>query len=161
MSTNDTHGHDAKRLPVHDTVTFEPRDIDIGTIARYLVYLAITIIVALAICIPILKVLTHISEENDTPMAPVRARLNPQQLQQMSRPPEPRLQGVPGHESDPQADMRGKVQADNEANEKYGWVDKSKGIVQIPVSEAMKIIAEKGAVPSSTAAERPAQEKKP
>jgi hypothetical protein len=59
-------------------------------------------------------------------------------------PPEPRLQGVPGHDTDPQEDHRQKVRADNEANEKYGWVDQNAGIAQIPVKEAMKIIAQKG-----------------
>ena len=46
MSTKEHHGHDANGAPVHSDVTFEPRDIDIGTIARYLVYLAITIVIA-------------------------------------------------------------------------------------------------------------------
>jgi hypothetical protein len=59
-------------------------------------------------------------------------------------PPEPRLQGVPGHESDPQVDLRRKIQEDSEANEKLEWIDKSSGVAQIPVKDAMKIIAEKG-----------------
>ena len=71
-------------------------------------------------------------------------------------PPEPRLQGVPGHESDPQADLRKKNQEDGEANEKLEWIDKSGGIAQIPVKDAMKIVAEKGL----TAAPAPAVEKK-
>jgi len=156
MSTKDTHDRDANGLPVHSTVTFEARDIDIGTIARYLIYLAITIVVSLAICVPVLKVLTNMAVENDTPVPPVRAQMNPRQMM----PPEPRLQGLPGHDSDPQADMRNKVLADNEENEKYAWIDKNKGIAQIPVSEAMKVIAERGGVPTPTAAEKPAQEKK-
>ena len=164
MSTKEHNGHEANGVPVHDTVTFEPRDIDIGTIARYLIYLAITIVIALAICVPILKVLTSMAEENDTPVPPVRAEMSQQQLDNMELPPEPRLQGVPGHEADPQQDMREKVAEDMKANDTYGWVDKEKGIVEIPVSDAMKMIAEKGAVPSSpgTAPEKkPAQEKKP
>ena len=80
-----------------------------------------------------------------------------QQLDNQQLPPEPRLQGVPGHLSDPQQEMRNKIQADTAANETYAWVDKEKGIAQIPVSEAMKIIAEKGAVPAPAA---PAPEKK-
>jgi len=32
------------------------------------------------------------------------------------------------------------------------WVDKDKGIAQIPVADAMKIIAQKGAVPAAPAA---------
>jgi hypothetical protein len=40
--------------------------------------------------------------------------------------------------------MRDKIAADTKANESYGWVDEKAGIAQIPVKEAMKIIAEKG-----------------
>ncbi len=71
-------------------------------------------------------------------------------------PPEPRLQGVPGHQTDPQADLRKKNQEDSEANEKLDWIDRSSGIAQIPVKDAMKIIAEKG-LPAGPA---PATEKK-
>lgn len=163
MSTKEHNGHEANGLPVHDTVTFEPRDIDIGTIARYLIYLAITIVIALAICVPILKVLTSMAVENDTPVPPVRAEMSQQQLDNMELPPEPRLQGVPGHEADAQQDMRDKIAADTKANDTYAWVDKEKGIAEIPVSDAMKIIAEKGAVPALPVAapeKKPAQEKK-
>jgi hypothetical protein len=154
MSTEQQHGHEPQGEPFHSTVTFEPRDIDIGTISRYLIYLAITIAVALAICVPILKFLTGMAVDNDTPVPPVRAAMSRQQLDNQELPPEPRLQGVPGHLSDPQQEMRNKIQADNQANESYAWVDKDKGIAQIPVSEAMKIIAERGAVPALSAAEK-------
>jgi len=163
MSTKEQNGHEANGLPVHDTVTFEPRDIDIGTIARYLIYLGLTIVISLVICVPILKVLTSMAVDNDTPVPPVRAEMNQQQLDNMELPPEPRLQGVPGHESDAQQDMRDKVAADMKANNTYGWVDKEKGIAEIPVADAMKIIAEKGAVPPPPAVapeKKPAQEKK-
>ena len=148
MSTREHHGHDANGAPLHSDVTFEPRDIDIGTIARYLVYLAITIAIALAICIPILNVLTKVVAEQDTPMPAIRAEMSQQQRDDTQMPPEPRLQGLPGHESDPQQDMRNKIEADTKANETFAWVDKEKGIAQIPVADAMKIIAEKGAVPT-------------
>ena len=154
MSTEGRHGHQANGEPVHSTVTFEPRDIDIGTIARYLVYLALTIALALVICVPILKYLTGLAVENDTPVPPVRAVMSRQQIENQALPPEPRLQGVPGHLSDPQQDMRNKVQVDTEANETYGWVDRDKGIARIPVSEAMKIIAEKGSVPAPQTMEK-------
>jgi hypothetical protein len=154
MSTEGHHGQPANGEPVHPTVTFEPRDIDIGTIARYLVYLAITIAVALVICVPILKYLTGLAVENDTPVPPVRAAMSRQQIENQALPPEPRLQGVPGHLSDAQQDLRNKIQADTEANQSYGWVDRDKGIARIPVSEAMKIIAEKGSVPAPQTMEK-------
>jgi hypothetical protein len=66
------------------------------------------------------------------------------------------LQGVPGHTNDPQADLREKNKQDTEANETLGWIDQSAGIAQIPVQDAMKMIAEKG-MPGVSAA--PAEKK--
>jgi len=51
---------------------------------------------------------------------------------------------MPGHMDDPQLDLRNKLAADRAANEKFAWIDQKDGIAQIPVKEAMKIIAEKG-----------------
>jgi len=148
MSTKEHHGQDANGAPVHSDVTFEPRDIDIGTIGRYLLYLAITIVIALVICVPILNMLTKYVAEQDTPMPAVRAAMTQQQRDEKQLPPQPRLQGVPGSTNDPQQDMRDKLAADTRANETFAWVDKEKGIAQIPVADAMKIIAERGAIPA-------------
>ena len=152
MSTKENRGHNSNGAPVHSDVTFEPRDIDIATIARYLVYLAITIIIALVICLPILNVLTKYVAEQDAAMPAVRAAMTQQQRDEQQLPPQPRLQGVPGSTNDPQQDMRNKIEADTQANETLAWVDKEKGIAQIPVADAMKIIAETGAVPAASAA---------
>ena len=151
MSTKEQRGHASNGEPSHPDVAYEPRDIDIGTITRYLVYLALTIVIALAICVPLLNVISKEVAEQDPPMPAVRATMTQQQRDQQQWPPNPRLQGVPGHESDPQQDMREKIEADTKANETFAWVDKDKGIAQIPVSDAMKIIAEKGAVPAAPA----------
>jgi len=59
-------------------------------------------------------------------------------------PPEPRLQEMPGHLTDPQEDYRLKIKADVEANNKLEWVDKQSGIAQIPVKDAMQLIVDKG-----------------
>ena len=146
------HGPDG--LPVNRDVTFEARDINVATVVKQLIYLAITIVVALAICVPILKYLTTISAESDPPMAPVRAAMSPEEREMDSLPQEPRLQGVPGHESDGQEDLRRKLKEDNEANETFQWIDKSNGIARIPVKDAMKLIAERAAK-----AEAPAEKK--
>jgi hypothetical protein len=158
MST-DSHnsGHETGELPVHKDVTYEGRDINVGTVVKQLIYLGITIVVALAICVPVLNFLTGMSAENDTPMPPVRAEMSQGARDAMELPPEPRLQGVPGHENDAQQDLRDKIAADTAANESIGWVDKASGVAKIPVSEAMKIIAEKAGKSSAA----PAQEKKP
>jgi len=149
----ETHnsGHGPGDAPLNETVTFEPRDINVGTVTKQLIYLGLTILIALLICVPILKVLTGMASENDTPMPPVRAEMGASERERMSLPPEPRLQGVPGHTEDPQQDMRDKIAADTAVNESIGWVDKANGIAKIPVSEAMKIVAEKGGMASSSA----------
>src|SRR5260370_24232540 len=112
----------------HETVIFEPRDINVATVAKQLIYLGLTIVIALLICVPVLKVLTGMASENDTPMAPVRAEMGAGERERISLPPEPRLQGVPGHTADAQQDMRDKIAADTAANESIGWVDKANGI---------------------------------
>jgi hypothetical protein len=153
MSTEKHNGGQSNGdKPFHETVTFEPRDINVATVAKQLIYLGLTIVIALLICVPILRFLTGMAAENDAPMAPVRAEMNSAERERMSLPPEPRLQGVPGHTADAQQDMRDKVAADMAANESVGWVDKANGIAKIPVSDAMKIIAEKGGAASPNAA---------
>src|SRR6202022_1356501 len=74
-------------------------------------------------------------------------------------PPEPRLQGTSMHGTDPQFDLRQKMQQDTQANEKTGWIDQSAGIVQIPVKDAMKLIAEKG-LPAVSTSQAESKDKK-
>jgi hypothetical protein len=128
-------------LPRNDTVSFETRDIKVRSIYWYLIALTISVAASFFVCVYVLRYTERLVSRHDAPMIPARAAMGPDYR---ALPPEPRLQGVPGHEADPQQDHRDKVRADNEANEKYGWVDQNAGIAQIPVKEAMKIIAQKG-----------------
>jgi hypothetical protein len=143
--------HAAGQLPRHDNVSFESSDVQTKSILTYLLYLAITVIAAFAICVYILRYTTNFAAQSDTPPAPVHQGIAP------TMPPEPRLQGILGHETDAQQDRRNKLKEDTEANEKLGWIDEKAGIAQIPVKDAMKIIAEKG-LPAVAAP--PAEKKK-
>src|SRR5207249_3333432 len=58
--------------------------------------------------------------------------------QQNRRPPEPRLQTNPRQDL---LDLR--VQEDDVLNT-YGWVDKNRGVVRLPIDEAMKLTVERG-----------------
>lgn len=140
MST-DSHNQAPERLPVHDTVAFEEKDVKASTIYVYLSVLAAAVILAYVASVFIFRATVSLAEKSDTPPPPVRQEMgsnyNP-------LPPEPRLQGVPGHLNDPQLDLRTKIQQDVQANQTAGWIDKNRGIAQIPVSDAMRIIAEKG-----------------
>jgi hypothetical protein len=149
-----TESHNTGQEPRHTDVSFEERDIKASTIYRYLFALGVAVAASFLICVYILRFMTNFAASSDTPPPPSREALG---KDFRAMPPEPRLQGVPGHETDPQADLRRKNQADAEANEKLEWIDKSGGIAQIPVEDAMKIIAEKGLPAASTP---PAEKKK-
>jgi hypothetical protein len=143
MST-DSHSSANGNLPENKDVSFEARDISIVSVAWSLFYLAITVFVSLAICVYFFKYTTKFVAGQEAPRPTIRQQMSSTDEINMAMPPEPRLQGVPGHIADPQQDMREKVAADTKANESYGWVDEKAGVAQIPVKEAMKIIAEKG-----------------
>jgi hypothetical protein len=143
-------GQPGDQPPTNADVAFESTDIDTRTILSYLFYLALSVVAAFVVSIFIFRFMSKMAADADTPMAPVHRNIGP------TMPPEPMLQGVPGHETDPQLDLRLKRAADEAGNEKYDWTDKQAGIARIPVEEAMKIIVSKGlpAVPA------PAAEKK-
>jgi hypothetical protein len=154
MSTESHHSaHRAGGRPEHDSVAFETRDVKARTIYVYLAVLALAVVLSYAVCVFVLRITTKIAADSDTPPPPVRQEMK----DYMTMPPEPRLQGVPGHGTDPQYDLRVKMREDAEANEKAGWIDQTNGIAQIPVGDAMKIIAEKGLPAVSTP---PAEKKK-
>jgi hypothetical protein len=149
MST-ELHGkaHGGNGEPQHADVKFEPVDVQVGTIYWYLVALGLAVAISLVACVYIFRFTANLAKESDTPptaaMQQMTEKMSAEEKQAMAYPPEPRLQGVPGHETDPQLDLREKIARDKEANETLGWVDQTNGIAQIPVSEAMKIVADKG-----------------
>lgn len=144
-----TESHNTGQEPRHTDVSFEERDIQTGTIYGYLFALGVAVVASLLVCIYILRFTLNYAASTDTAPPPSREALG---KDYRALPPEPRLQGVPGHETDPQADMRKKIQEDSEANEKLEFVDRASGIAQIPVKDAMKILAEKGLPAASPAA---------
>jgi len=148
-----TESHNTGQVPRHKDVSFEERDIKAGTIYKYLFALGAAVVASLLICIYILRFTTAFTASSETPPPPSR------EAHQRELPPEPRLQGFgfPGQRADPQADLRKKNQEDNDANEKLEWIDRPSGIVQIPVKDAMKIVAEKGL---STVPAPPVEKKK-
>jgi hypothetical protein len=140
-------GQPGEQPPTNADVAFESSDIDTRTILSYLLYLALSVAAAFIASILVFKVTSKLAADSDTPMAPVHQGVG------ATMPPEPMLQGIPGHTTDPQLDMRQKLEQDEAANEKIDWINKQAGIAQIPVDEAMKIIVTKG-LPTVPAAEK-------
>ncbi|HEV2103177.1 MAG TPA: hypothetical protein VGR58_10405 [Candidatus Acidoferrum sp.] len=148
MSTeHHNHGQTNGQRPQHADVSFEGTDVKSSPIFKFLTYLGITVILSFFLSLGIYKGLKSYWIDSYEAPAPMR-QAGPH------LPPEPRLQGMPGHLTDPQLDMRKKVEADTNANNELGWVDKNAGIAQIPVKDAMKIIVEKGLPAVSAPAEK-------
>ena len=139
-----TESHNTGQVPRHTDVSFEERDIKAGTIYKYLFAMGAAVVASLLICVYILRYTSEFAASSDTPPPPSR------EAHRKELPPEPRLQsfGFPGQQADPQADLRKKNQEDAEANERFEGIDRSSGIVQIPVKDAMRIVAEKGLSPA-------------
>ena len=151
MSSEDHNtAHAAGGEPVHDDVNFESSDINTRSILLSLLYLGIAVVITFAVTILIFRFTSTRAERSDSQLPPSHQGVG------ATLPPEPRLQGVPGHVNDPQQDLRNKIAADEKAVNTYGWVDQQAGIARIPVDEAMKIIVSKG-LPVTPA---PAAEKK-
>jgi hypothetical protein len=161
MSTEHNTGHGAVHgtngEPRHATVAYESHDVQVRTIYWYLFSLAVATILAFAAAVVILRVTTRMVTDADAPVLPMRKEMSDQQKAQHAYPPEPRLQGVPGHTNDPQQDLREKLSEDSRANEQLRWIDQSAGIAQIPVSEAMKLIVERGVHGSAGPSAKPAE----
>src|SRR5260370_17660673 len=142
-----TESHDKGHEPRNTDVSFEEGEVQVGLIYKYFFALRMAVLASLLVCVFILRYTTAFTASIDAPPPPSR------ETHQRELPPEPRLQGFgfPGQKADPQADLRKKIQDDTEANEKLDWIDRSSGIVQIPLKAAMKIVAEKGLSPAPAA----------
>lgn len=142
MSTSEHHhGQSAGAEPVHKDVAYEKVDVSTRAIYVYLIGLAVAVVLTYIVCVFVLSGTTKVAESSEVPMPPIRQEMGGDYR---TMPPEPRLQGVPGHSNDPQADLREKIKQDSEANERFDWIDQNAGIAQIPVKDAMKVLVEKG-----------------
>jgi hypothetical protein len=159
MSTeqhNAGHGtlHGSGGEPRHETVAFEPRDVQVRTIYWYLISLAIATVLAFAAAGLFQRASDKMILGSEPAPLPMRKMMSQKEKANLMYPPEPRLQGVPGHETDPQYDLREKIKTDTQANEQLRWIDQNSGIAQIPVSEAMKLIVANGVHGTGPAAQQ-------
>src|SRR5260370_20276881 len=110
-----TESHNPGQQPRHTDVSFEERDIKAGAIYGYLFAMGVAVVAALLICVYILRFTFNFAGFTDTPVPPSREALC---KEFRALPPEPRLQGVPGHETRPQGHPPKKKHEEGEANAK-------------------------------------------
>jgi uncharacterized protein HemX len=133
--------HAAGPGPVNPTVTFEPDEVDTAGIQKTGVILALTVLLSLAVCAGVFYLLSRQQTEGTSQVSPlVRA-------EQSQTPPAPQMQGIPG-DAIPSPEQQKQFQkAAQERLDSFGWVDQQRGVAHIPISDAMRIIAEKGLPP--------------
>ncbi len=120
--------------PRHEDIHFERTDI----FARGVLITGISVLGGLWVIFGVVYLcfllLAHHRAEVSPPPLPIEAHGNPM-------PPEPRLQ------ESPRQDLKAMRKSEDWQLTHYSWVDKSKGIVAIPIERAIDILAQQGIPP--------------
>lgn len=115
-------------------VRFEPTDVDAGSLlkAGFVILLVTIAVVFFLYWLYFVFVRQEASRQPPPPVLKAQAGL--------LNPPPPRLQ------PSPLADLASFREQEDVILNGYGWVDKEKKIVRVPIEEAMRIMAERGKV---------------
>jgi len=120
------------KMPSHETVHHETSDINIrGVLGFALGLLAAGIFIHVGVWLLFL----YFSGRS---AIPTDIRYPLAKGQESRLPPEPRLQ------TNPRQDLRDLRAHEDQVLTTYGWVDKSAGIVRIPIEDAMKLVVQRG-----------------
>lgn len=108
----------------------EERDLSLRLIVTFAVSLAVFGAASHFFLIALFGRYREREDRRDTPPPPLReARVEP---------PPPRLQPNPG------VDLEALRLREEPQLNSYGWIDRDRGIVRIPIDRAMKLVAERG-----------------
>jgi hypothetical protein len=139
------HEHDAPLAhgSPHDSEHVDA-DVNIGAIFKFCLGLIVAAVAIQAVVWVLFQVLAGREAARVAPEYPLATS------QETRLPPEPRLQ------TNPREDLRQLREHENAVLGSYGWVDKSAGVVRIPIDEAIKATARRG-LPTLPAAGEPAK----
>jgi hypothetical protein len=133
-STKNPHEgeHDAGS-DINPGVSHETRDINVFQVSAFGIGLLLSCIVTVFAMWAMFDFLFQ-REDAKNASNPAKAMMN----ERPKLPPEPRLQ------AEPKVELRD-LRADEDAIlSSYGWIDPDKGIVRIPIDQAIDIVAQKG-----------------
>ena len=119
------------KAPVNETVAYERRDVNTRAVFR----VGVASVVAAVVIHAAVWWLFDLFDRREAQKGPPPATLvnTPR-----AAPPEPRLQtDAPADLNDFRAEEKGEL-------ESYGWMDRQKGVVRIPVERAMALLLERG-----------------
>jgi hypothetical protein len=129
-------------------VTYEESDVNIRGIVKFGVALSAAIAVVCLLVWGLFLVFYARAAKTESAPSPL---FSGERL-----PPEPRLQGMPGHQGLPSEDIREFRKRENAELNSYGWVippsGNQAGVVQIPIERAKELIVERGLSAPNTGA---------
>lgn len=105
----------------------EDRDVNAWAVGKFAIGLVLLCILCLGVLVGFFKYL-------QTRLGPA----SPPAIDARHLPPEPRLQDTPV------LDLKAMRDAEDKILTSYGWVDKSKGVVRIPIDKAIDLLAQRG-----------------
>jgi len=108
----------------------EGSDVDVRPIAKFMAILFVGVGVVMVVLWGVFGLLEKRAERADKPRSPVFDSVRVLK--------EPKLQ------SDPIADLRAFRRGQDSVMNSYGWVDSARGIVRVPISEAIEMLARQG-----------------
>jgi hypothetical protein len=132
------------------TAGYETRDANPSSLVRFGIGLALLLVVVWAAMWWLMGYF-RVTQPTGPPATPFG------QLEEKQLPPMPRLQ------VNPVLDLNAQREQQSNALKSYGWVDRDRGIVHIPIDRAIDLILERGALPAranppASAAARPREQ---
>jgi len=113
-------------------VRYEKSDVQVAKVVRAGVGLIAAVVVFFALVWMLQGVLLRFVGMSQSPRHPLATTLA------RTEPPAPRLQ------PDPRADLLAQRAKEDAVLKTYGWIDKSRGIVRVPIERAIEILADRG-----------------
>jgi len=113
-------------------VHHETSDVNIRAILTFAAALAAIVVIVGVLMWVLFRYLSNREATRVAPVYPLAV------TQEQRLPPEPRLQ------TNPRGDLEELRDSEEQSLKSYGWVDKTAGVVRIPIEEAMKIVVQKG-----------------
>lgn len=129
--------HQPREPNEHEDVRFENSDISIRGVLLFGAALLLTIWIIVSVLYFYFNFLERYRATTTQPALPLTRQLP-------ILPPQPRLQ------SNSSLDLQQELAHENYELHNYLWVDRSKGIVSIPIDRAMQLIAQRGIPPQHT-----------
>ena len=120
--------HNSNGLPEDG---YERTDAETGPLAVLAVSVGLLVLISLTGVAIMWRVMAYETSDTGALQGSPLAGLRP-------LPPTPRLQITPS------TDLKGTREQEHELLSTYGWVEKDKGVVRIPIDRAMDLLAERG-----------------